>query len=74
MLHVLGLDPHDPVWAAAGVADLGDVVDGLVDLVLVQRSQARARKDWATADAIREQLATIGLTIEDTPDGVRWSI
>ncbi|MGL5248037.1 MAG: CysS/YqeB C-terminal domain-containing protein, partial [Brooklawnia sp.] len=63
-----------PVWAAAGVADLGDVVDGLVDLVLVQRSQARARKDWATADAIREQLAIIGLTIEDTPDGVRWSI
>ena len=74
MLHVLGLDPHDPVWAAAGGADLGDVVDGLVDLVLAQRSQARARKDWATADAIREQLATIGLTIEDTPDGVRWSI
>ena len=42
--------------------------------MLAQRSQARARKDWATADAIREQLATIGLTIEDTPDGVRWSI
>jgi len=74
MLHVLGLDPHDPVWAAAGGADLGGVVDGLVDLVLAQRSQARARKDWATADAIRDQLAAIGLTIEDTPEGVRWSI
>ncbi|MDI9629350.1 MAG: cysteine--tRNA ligase [Acidobacteriota bacterium] len=74
MLHVLGLDPHDPVWAAAGGADLGGVVDGLVDLVLAQRSQARARKDWTTADAIRDQLAAIGLTIEDTPEGVRWSI
>lgn len=75
MLHVLGLDPADPVWAATGDAhDLRGVVDGLVQLVLDQRSQARARKDWATADAIRDQLAKLGLTIEDTPDGVRWSI
>ncbi len=74
MLDVLGLDPHDPVWAARGGDDLSGVVDGLVNLVLEQRSQARARKDWATADAIRDQLATLGLTIEDTPDGVRWNI
>lgn len=74
MLDVLGLDPHDPVWAARGGDDLSGVVDGLVNLVLEQRSQARARKDWATADAIRDQLAALGLTIEDTPDGVRWNI
>ncbi len=74
MLHTLGLDPHDPVWAGSAGDDLTSAVDGLVALVLEQRSQARARKDWATADAIRDQLAAIGLTIEDTADGVRWSL
>lgn len=42
--------------------------------VLDQRAAARARKDWAAADAIRDQLTALGLTIEDTPDGVRWSL
>lgn len=73
MLHVLGLDPHDPVWADSAGSDLSGVVDGLVAVLLAQRSQARVRKDWATADAIRDQLAGLGLTIEDTADGARWS-
>ena len=73
MLHTLGLDPHDPEWADAGGDDLTEVVDGLVSLVLEQRTAARARKDWASADAIRDTLAGLGLKIEDTADGVRWS-
>lgn len=73
MLHVLGLDPFDPEWADAAGDDLTGVVDGLVGLVLEQRSAARARKDWASADAIRDTLAELGLKIEDTADGVRWS-
>ncbi len=74
MLQVLGLDPYDAAWSSSAGSDLSGVVDTLVALVLDQRSQARARKDWATADAIRDQLDAAGLTIEDTADGVRWSI
>jgi cysteinyl-tRNA synthetase len=75
MLHVLGLNPADPEWTdQTGGPDLAPVVDGLLSLVLEQRSQARARKDWQTADAIRDALTRLGLTIEDTPAGPRWSL
>jgi cysteinyl-tRNA synthetase len=77
MLGVLGLDPLDPRWGG-GEADRGDdlhgVVDSLVRLVLDQREAARGRKDWATADAIRDQLNQSGLVIEDSPQGPRWSL
>ena len=71
MLGVLGLDPLDPHWAGEGDRgeDLHGVVDTLVRLVLEQREAARARKDWATADAIRDQLQQSGLVIEDSPHG-----
>ncbi|MEU6538135.1 cysteine--tRNA ligase [Streptomyces sp. NPDC047000] len=77
MLGVLGLDPLDPGWSGEGTdrgEDLNGVVDSLVGLVLQQRESARARKDWATADAIRDQLNRSGLVIEDSPQGPRWSL
>ncbi|WP_104524554.1 cysteine--tRNA ligase [Blastococcus atacamensis] len=75
MLGVLGLDPLDPQWAAAGADDrLAQATDGLVALALEQRQAARARKDFAAADAIRDQLAALGLTVEDTPQGTRWEL
>jgi cysteinyl-tRNA synthetase len=77
MLGVLGLDPLDAHWAGEGGdrgEDLHGVVDSLVGLVLQQRESARARKDWATADAIRDQLNQSGLVIEDSPDGPRWTL
>jgi len=76
MLGVLGLDPAAPEWAHEHTTggDLTPVVDGLVAALLEQRTQARARKDWPAADAIRDQLATIGLKVEDTPTGPRWSL
>jgi len=74
MLDVFGLRADDPVWSGAGAGDdLTPVVDGLVTALLEQRQSARARKDYAAADAIRAQLAALGLTIEDTPAGPRWS-
>jgi cysteinyl-tRNA synthetase len=77
MLGVLGLDPLDEQWAG-GVGDRSDdlhgVVDSLVRLVLEQRQAARARKDYATADAIRDQLQQSGLEITDTPNGSKWSL
>jgi cysteinyl-tRNA synthetase len=75
MLAVLGLDPLDPHWAGSQEGeDLHEVVDSLVALVLQQRQAARARKDYATADAIRDRLQEAGLSIEDTPGGPRWSV
>ena len=75
MLGVLGLDPGAPEWAGQTAGDdLKPVVDGLVAALLAQRQEARARKDYAAADAIRDQLKAIGLKIEDTPQGARWSL
>ncbi len=77
MLGVLGMDPLDPAWAAAsgdGGAGLHAVVDSLVGLVLEQRQAARARKDYATADALRDELKRAGLSVEDTPSGPRWEL
>jgi cysteinyl-tRNA synthetase len=74
MTAVLGFDPLDPQWTAGGDSALAPVVDALVALALEQRQAARARKDWAAADAIRNQLRSAGVLVEDTPNGSRWTI
>ena len=74
MLGVLGLDPLDPQWAPGSDDRLAQATDGLVALALQQRQAARARKDFAAADAIRDQLTTLGVSVEDTPDGPRWEL
>ncbi|MEJ3743068.1 cysteine--tRNA ligase [Actinomycetes bacterium KLBMP 9797] len=75
MLTLFGLDPLDPVWHGGDRGDeLRPVVDALVALALEQRAQARARKDWAAADAVRDQLKRAGIHIEDTPSGPRWTV
>ncbi len=75
MLAVLGLDPLHPQWTSAGTAtELTGVVDALVALALQQRAEARTRKDWAAADAIRDQLRRAGIAVEDTPAGPRWTL
>jgi cysteinyl-tRNA synthetase len=75
MLSVLGLDPLAAPWAAAGSSDdLRPVVAALIGVALAQREAARARKDFATADAIRDQLTDAGVLVEDTPRGPRWEL
>ena len=75
MLGVLGLDPLDPQWATAGGDQrLAAATGGLVGLALEQRAAARARKDYAAADAIRDQLGALGVQVEDTPQGTRWEL
>ena len=74
MLGLLGLDPFDPAYAAGGDSDLRETVDALVALALQQRAAARERKDWAAADAVRDQLKQAGVSVEDTPHGPRWTI
>ena len=72
-LSILGCDPFDPVFKS-GSSGKKELLDGLVSLALEQRSAARDRKDFATSDAIRDELAKLGVVIEDTAQGVRWSI
>jgi cysteinyl-tRNA synthetase len=75
MLDVLGLDPLDPQWTTGGSDQrLSQATDGLVRLALDQRQAARARKDFAAADAIRHQLTVLGVSVEDTPQGPRWEL
>ena len=77
MLDVLGLDPQDPAWAgAASTKDerLTSAVDVLVAGLLEQRAEARANKDFAAADAIRDRIKAAGIEIEDTPTGPKWSL
>ncbi len=78
MLGVLGVDPFDPRWTTGGTAArdgrLTAAVDALVATLLEQRAEARAAKDFAAADAIRDRIKAAGIGIEDTPDGPKWSL
>jgi cysteinyl-tRNA synthetase len=76
MLDVLGLNPADPVWGDTGSQDarLTAAVDVLVAGLLEQRNRARAEKDFAAADAIRDQLKAAGIEVEDTPNGPKWMV
>ena len=85
MLDILGVNPTDPAWAgqadgASATEGSGDddpvraVLDSLVDLVAHQRLDAKAAKDFATADALRDRLREAGVLIEDTPDGYRYDL
>ena len=73
-LEVLGCDPFDAAFASTGGSDLTEALDGVIKLALAERASARERKDFAASDAIRDGLAALGITIEDTAQGPRWSI
>jgi cysteinyl-tRNA synthetase len=73
-LEILGCDPFDDVFASSGGSDLTEALDGVIKLALAERAAARERKDFAASDAIRDGLAALGITIEDTAQGPRWSI
>ena len=70
-LSILGCDPKDAAFASSKSNDLA--MDGLIKLALEQREAARGRKDFTAADQIRDQIAALGITVEDTSNGPRWS-
>ncbi len=78
MLDVLGVDPLGEPWVTreAGTGDAAAMaaLDALVQASLAERADARARKDFAAADLIRDRLRDAGVALEDTPAGVRWSL
>lgn len=78
MLSILGLDPASQQWApftfGSASADSGaqHALDTLVSAVIDERAQARAEKDWAKADSLRDRLTTAGIVVEDSAEGARW--
>lgn len=73
-LQILGCDPFDARFEAQSSSDVAQAMDGVIKLALAERASARDRKDFAASDAIRDGLLALGITIEDTAQGPRWSI
>jgi cysteinyl-tRNA synthetase len=73
MTCILGLD--DVPEASAGAAGpAAEALDSLVRSQIEARAQARAEKDWATADRIRDALTAAGIVVEDGADGATWRL
>ena len=75
MLGMLGTDPLDEQWAThRDDSGLLAATGSLVNALLEQRAQARAAKDFATSDRIRDQLAAAGFVVQDSRDGATWAL
>ncbi|GAB3543607.1 cysteine--tRNA ligase [Arthrobacter tecti] len=73
MTSALGLDDAG-TETSSGAGPEQAALDALIRSRLQERTEARAAKDWARADAIRDGLAGAGVVIEDSEDGARWSL
>ncbi len=51
-----------------------NIIEGLMSIIAEMRADARANKDWAKSDMIRDRLASVGITIKDGKDGAKWEI
>ncbi|MFS0866796.1 cysteine--tRNA ligase [Microbacterium sp. 179-B 1A2 NHS] len=74
MTGLLGIDPTAAQWQQGAGAPAGDALDTLVRTMIDQRADARANKDWAAADRIRDAIAAAGIVLEDGPEGTHWSL
>ncbi|MBR6078026.1 MAG: cysteine--tRNA ligase, partial [Paludibacteraceae bacterium] len=69
---ILGL--RDEVASGSANAAREEAFGKVVDMLLEQRNKAKANKDWATSDAIRDNLAALGFEVKDTKDGFSWKL
>jgi len=75
MTGVLGLDPLADQWRSTSTSDAASAALAfLVNQLLAERAEARNRGDYATADAVRDQLLAAGIAVEDTPVGPMWTV
>ncbi|MFD5809987.1 cysteine--tRNA ligase [Rhodococcus aetherivorans] len=76
MLGILGVDPLDPHWAEVAGRDSAalEALEVLVAAELDRRQAARAAKNWALADEVRDRLTAAGIEVTDTPNGPEWSL
>jgi len=73
-LQILGCDPFDTNYPQTASSHVNEALDGVIQLALKERAAARERKDFAASDAVRDGLLELGITIEDTAQGPRWSM
>jgi cysteinyl-tRNA synthetase len=74
MAGILGVDPLDAQWTSTDAGAAASALDSLVQTMLTARADARAAKDWAAADRIRDAIAAAGIVLEDSSDGTHWSL
>ena len=60
--------------AVEGARDPAELIGPFVDALLAERLRARAARDWAAADAVRDRLLAAGVELHDTPDGTTWEL
>ena len=68
---VLGLRDEE---AAGGSGKAEKALEGVMEIVLEDRRKARAEKNWAASDRIRDLLASFGITVKDTKEGATWTL
>ena len=78
-LETLKKSVHELVYDVLGLQDEQSVgnldrVAGLIDMILNVRQQAKANKDWATSDKIRDELTRLGVMVKDRKDGTDWEL
>ena len=71
---ILGLSTLNSQLSTGGNAAREEAFGKVVDMVLELRAKAKADKDWATSDKIRDALAQAGFEVKDTKDGVTWKL
>jgi cysteinyl-tRNA synthetase len=76
MLDVLGVDPLSNIWNQSGknTEKLETALNYFVQQAITVRTAAKENKAFEAADAIRDSLRDVGISLEDTPDGVRWNL
>ncbi len=74
MTRILDMDPLDAKWGARFSRSATESLHRLVTTMIDQRADARATKDWAAADRIRDAIAAAGIVLEDGPAGTHWSL
>ena len=74
MTDILGINPLDVEWTDAGDTRMRTALDSLVATLLTHRDDARSSRDFARADRIRSELLSVGIQLEDTPQGPEWRL
>ena len=74
LVDILGIRTEIGGGAAGDTAESTKPFEGAVDLLLEMRGKAKAAKDWATSDLIRDRLTALGFVVKDTKEGAEWSL